>query len=89
MTTEQFPLPLADELACKELVELVTEYVEGTLPGRQRARFDEHLALCPGCRAYLEQMRQTIRALGKLSEEAIAPRAREELLRAFRGWKRG
>jgi predicted anti-sigma-YlaC factor YlaD len=88
MTTEQFPLPLADELACKELVELVTEYLEGTLPDRERARFGEHLGLCPGCRAYLEQMRQTIRVLGPLSEESIAPRAREELLRAFRDWKR-
>ena len=89
MTSEKSPLPLADDLSCKELVELVTEYLEGTLPPSERVQFDEHLTLCPGCRTYLEQMRQTIRSLGKLSEETLAPRAREELLRAFRDWKRG
>jgi predicted anti-sigma-YlaC factor YlaD len=89
MTSEKSPLPLADDMSCKELVELVTEYLEGTLPPSERARFDEHLVLCPGCRTYLEQMRLTIRVLGKLSEESIAPRARDELLRAFRNWKRG
>jgi anti-sigma factor RsiW len=89
MTTENSPAPVSDDLACKELVELVTEYFEGTLPRSERARFEEHLVLCPGCRTYLEQMRLTIRAVGKLSEESIAPRAREELLRAFRDWKRG
>jgi anti-sigma factor RsiW len=89
MTAENSPAPVSDDLACKELVELVTEYLEGTLPPSERARFDAHLGLCPGCRTYLEQMRLTIRALGKLSDETIAPRAREELLRAFRDWRRG
>jgi anti-sigma factor RsiW len=76
------------ELGCKELVELVTEYLEDTLSPAARARFEEHLATCPGCRTYLEQTRQTIRALGKLTEEAIPPETRRELLQAFRNWKR-
>ena len=79
----------ADEMTCKELVELVTEYLEGTLSSLDCARFEEHLAECPGCRTYLQQMRQTIRVLGQLPEESLSPDCKEELLRAFRTWKRG
>jgi anti-sigma factor RsiW len=78
-----------DDLPCQELVELVTDYLEGRLPEPERRRFDAHLALCSGCRAYLEQMRQTIRALGHLAEEAIEPEAKQRLLAAFRDWRRG
>jgi anti-sigma factor RsiW len=74
------------ELTCKELVELVTEYIEGTLSSADRARFENHLALCPGCRTYLDQMRATIRTLGQLGEESVSPEAKAELLRAFRSW---
>ena len=78
-----------DELTCKELVELVTEYLEDTLAPQERMRFEEHLGACPGCRTYLDQMRQTIRTLGRLTEETIDPRARQELLQLFRQWKAG
>jgi anti-sigma factor RsiW len=78
-----------DQVTCQELVELVTAYLEAVLPDEQRARFENHLAACPHCRTYLEQMQQTIRATGQLTEESIAPPAREELLRAFRRWKSG
>lgn len=76
------------ELTCQELVELVTEWLEGTLSPEERARFDGHLGECPGCRDYLEQIRVTVRLSGRLTEERVAPPAREELLRAFLGWKR-
>ena len=75
------------ELSCRELVELVTDYVEGSLDRRSRARFDRHIAGCPHCTEYLAQMRQTIRLTGRLTEEQIEPRAREELLAAFRTWR--
>lgn len=75
------------ELTCRELVELVTEYLEGTLPDAVRARFDAHLKECPHCQTYLEQMRQTITVLGRLNEDTIDPDVREELLRRFRAWK--
>ena len=78
--------PNADPLTCQELVELVTDYLEGALPLSKRARFDEHLTTCPFCTIYLEQMRQTIRTLGHLPEEAIAPDALDALLARFRGW---
>ena len=74
-------------LSCQELVELVTDYVEGTLGRRERRRFEAHIGQCDGCTAYLEEMRETIRLTGRLEPESVAPAAREELLRAFRGWK--
>jgi anti-sigma factor RsiW len=77
------------ELTCQELVELVTDYLEGALSPAERARFDAHLAGCTGCRRYLEQMRQTIATLPRLTEETIQPDAKEALLRAFRTWKAG
>jgi anti-sigma factor RsiW len=76
-----------DDLPCQELVELVTEYLENRLPDGTRVRFEAHLAQCSGCRTYLEQMRQTLRALGQLPSESIDPAARDRLLEAFRDWK--
>lgn len=75
-------------LTCRELVELVTEYVEASLPAEERVRFEAHLARCTGCRNHVEQMRQTIMITGRLAEETIAPEAQRELLRLFRGWRR-
>jgi len=77
-----------DDLPCQELVELVTDYLEGRLPPPQQLRFETHLAGCRGCRTYLEQMQQTIRALGKLSEDSIDAEAKDSLLNVFRDWKR-
>lgn len=76
-------------LACNELVEIITEYLEGTLPPSERARFDAHVDACDGCRAYVDQMRQTIRTVGRLSAEAVPAEAMESLLQTFRTWKRG
>ncbi|MFL5758085.1 MAG: anti-sigma factor family protein [Thermomicrobiales bacterium] len=77
----------SSELTCQELVELVTDYLEGALSSADVARFDEHLSGCDGCRAYLKQMGLTIRTLGELTEESIDPQARDELLGLFRDWK--
>jgi anti-sigma factor RsiW len=78
---------ISNEMACQELVELVTEYLDGTLPELERARFEEHLAGCEGCQTYLEQMRQTISLCGRLTEESIPSEAKRELLHIFRTWK--
>jgi anti-sigma factor RsiW len=77
------------DLTCKELVELVTDYLEGTLPDRDRDRFEAHLATCVGCSRYLVQMRETIRLAGMLTEEQIPVGQRDALLDAFRGWRAG
>ena len=75
------------ELTCRELVELVTEYLEGSLPAAERLRFEGHLAECPYCQTYLAQMRRTIALVSKLSETTIDPAVEEELLQCFRDWK--
>jgi anti-sigma factor RsiW len=77
-----------EELACRELVELVTEYLEGALPAAERARFEAHLTGCDGCRTYVEELRETIRLAGHLEPDTLSPEARDGLLAAFRDWKR-
>jgi len=80
---------LPGDLACRELVELVTDYLEGALGPDERVQFELHLAVCDGCTAYLRQLRATLRAAGRLSERSIPVGVRDRLLEAFRGWKRG
>jgi anti-sigma factor RsiW len=75
-------------LSCRELVELVTAYLEGTLPAGARKRFEAHVAECDGCATYLEQMRTTIRLSGALGVEDVSPEAERALLHAFREWRR-
>jgi anti-sigma factor RsiW len=77
------------EMACQELVELVTAYFDGSLSRSDRRRFEAHIRGCEHCTAYLAQMRVMIEATGRLTEEDIEPAAREELLDAFRDWREG
>jgi len=77
------------ELACQELVELVTAYFDGTLSRRDQRRFRRHISGCDGCTAYVEQMRLVIEKTGQLGEEDVPPEARDELLTAFRDWTAG
>jgi len=77
----------SNDLSCKELVELVTEYLENSLPLGEKAQFEAHLAVCPGCQTYLEQMRQTLHAVGHLTEESLDPTTRDALLALFRNWQ--
>jgi anti-sigma factor RsiW len=76
------------EMPCRELVELITDYLEDRLSPNDRARFEAHLAECEACRTYLDQFRQTIRTLGCLPDESLSAEARIALLDAFRGWSR-
>ena len=76
------------ELSRKELVELITDYLEGTLPATERVRFDAHLTDCPGCRAYLDQLRRTVNLTGALREESIPPATMVAPRDRFRDWKR-
>jgi anti-sigma factor RsiW len=68
---------------CDHLVELVTDYLEGALDEATVAEFDAHLALCAGCAEYLEQIRETVRSLGRVSLEGLSETARARLLAAF------
>jgi anti-sigma factor RsiW len=71
-------------MTCQELVELVTDYLEGRLPDATVAQLEGHLSQCDGCTAYIEQMRLTLRALGSIPPETVSDAARDELIVAFR-----
>jgi anti-sigma factor RsiW len=77
------------ELVCREAIELLTEYLEGTLSRRQRRRLRAHLDACPNCSAYLEQIRITIRLSGGIQPEDLSPRALDELTELYRRWRAG
>jgi anti-sigma factor RsiW len=87
MTDESMTIPDLGGLTCKEMVELVTDYLEGALPPAIRSRFDQHLNACDPCVIYIEQMRQTIATLGKLPEESIPASALDTLREHFRRWR--
>ena len=76
-----------NHLTCKELVELVTDYLEARLPEPERLKFEDHLSWCPPCVVYLDQIKLAIGAAGRLTEQDVPAPAREALLHAFRQWK--
>jgi anti-sigma factor RsiW len=81
------PSLLRRDVRCQQFVELVTDYLDGALPRRERTRFDRHLRRCDGCDRYLEQIRRTIALTGRLRVEdidALGATARDRLLAAFR-----
>jgi predicted anti-sigma-YlaC factor YlaD len=82
-------MKLSQDLTCAEVVEIVTEYLEGGLTLADRDRFEEHLAVCRSCLTYLDQMRQTISGLGEVSQDDLSPELQAGLLAAFRDWKSG
>ena len=79
---------MSDDLTCEELVELVTEYLEGGLTERERERFEEHLGRCGGCTNYLDQIRMTIEIEGRVTVDDSMEETKTELLAAFKDWKR-
>jgi anti-sigma factor RsiW len=75
-----------NEITCQQLVELVTDYLEGSMPPTQRLRFEEHIAFCEPCVRYLEQMRGTIAMAGTLRENDLDDDSRDAMLRVLRGF---
>jgi anti-sigma factor RsiW len=76
-------------LTCQELTEVLTDYLEDAMSHEDRARFDAHLALCAGCVTYVAHMRQAIETAGALRAEQVEATVPDDLLAAFRAWKRG
>jgi anti-sigma factor RsiW len=72
---------------CREVVDLVTEYIEGGLPPAQRLAFERHVAICPPCRGYFSQLRKISRTARGLREEELSEALRSSLVAAFRGWR--
>jgi predicted anti-sigma-YlaC factor YlaD len=75
-------------ITCKEVVELLNDYLEGELPEAERVRVDEHLGGCAGCTMVLDEFRETIRLTGVLTVEHVSESQRATLLEAFRDWNR-
>ncbi|HEX5087614.1 MAG TPA: zf-HC2 domain-containing protein [Nocardioides sp.] len=75
-------------LTCQEMVELVTDYLEGRLGWRDRRRVRKHLSVCDPCTRYIAQMRETLELLGTVPVETLSPEARSTLLDAFRDLRR-
>jgi anti-sigma factor RsiW len=76
------------ELTCREVVELLSDYLDDAIPAPDRARLDAHLAECDGCTAALDQVRETIRVTGGLTEAQVAREQLEPVRNAFRAWRR-
>jgi anti-sigma factor RsiW len=77
-----------EHISCQQVVELVTEYLEGALSPEDAVRFEHHLTICDGCAFYVDQIRMTIAAVGRAGEDDVPPGIRDELLAAFRDFKR-
>lgn len=78
---------MAGNFTCREMAQLVTDYLEGSLTFRERIRFQLHLGLCFACRNYLRQMKYTIATLRHLPPDPIPPHVKDELITRFRNWK--
>jgi anti-sigma factor RsiW len=74
-------------LVCRQAVALVTDYLEGALSRTDRIRLEAHLADCPHCRTYLEQIRTTIALTGRIEPESLDPQAQDELVALYRRWR--
>lgn len=82
-------MSLTDDIVCREMVELMSDYLEGGLVGDELARFERHLAGCDGCDRALDQLRQTVRLTGMLRVEDVPAEGREVLLGVYRAWRAG
>ena len=80
-------MKLEPDMTCIQIVELITEYLEGGLSSADRERFEEHIGFCDWCLAYLDQMRQTIATVGRLRDEDLPKELEQNLLTTFRDWK--
>ena len=79
---------MAEHVTCQQVVELVSDYLERALPTDEATLFEQHINFCDGCEWYLEQMRTTVAAVGRINEEDVPSETREKLLATFRDWKR-
>lgn len=76
-----------NEIPCRRIVEMVTDYLEGSLSRSQRRRFERHLDGCPHCLEYLAQMRATLRLTGRLRAADLTPEMEEDFAEIYRRWR--
>lgn len=78
----------SEPLSCREIVELVTEYLEGSMPAERRLGFEEHIAICPPCRNYFDQFRHTVELGKRIEEDELPADVRDALVGVFRNWRK-
>jgi anti-sigma factor RsiW len=76
-----------DHITCQELVELVTDYLDGALPPDVSTSFEQHMNFCDGCVTYVDQIRVSVATAGRVVEDDVSPEARDRLMSAFRDWR--
>jgi len=76
-----------EHLVCRQVAELVNDYLEDVLPRAERKRFERHLAGCPNCTAYLEQIRTTVATIGRLTPDDFSPEVSQEFTELYRAWR--
>ena len=84
---QQLMTYMTGNFTCKEIVAVITDYLEGSFSLSERLRFQMHIGLCFACRNYLRQMKYTVATLGQLPAEPVPPEVKEELMKRFRTWK--
>lgn len=77
---------MSTQIACRDLLELISGYLDDALPADVHAAIETHLEGCDGCTMVLEEFRTTIAMTGTLAEEQVTPAQRDTLLAAFRNW---
>jgi anti-sigma factor RsiW len=77
----------AEHISCQEVVELVSDYLEGALAAGETSLFEQHLNFCEGCVWYVDQLRTTVQTVGRIREEEMPAETRDRLLAAFRDWR--
>ena len=82
-------MSIGAEITCREVVELLSGFLDDELPAPERARVDAHLAACDGCSMILDELRETVRLTGQLTEADLSPAQSATLLAAFRDWTAG
>ena len=78
---------MTHEISCKQLVDLVADYLEESIPDEARVQFEQHLSECGYCTAYVQQLQVTVTLTKKLGEDELDKPAPKELLNIFRKWK--
>ena len=76
-----------EDLVCRQVVELVNDYLADDLPRAERKRFERHLAGCPHCTAYLEQIRLTVATIGRLTPDDFSPEVSQKFTELYRAWR--
>lgn len=77
----------ASDLTCRELVEVITDYLDGAMSDVNRTRFERHLGECEGCTTVVDQFRSTIETTGRLTEDHVSEKQREAMREVFRQWR--